>query len=253
MKLLSKCAVLLMGSHSHRVGSEMVMPKKETARKISIVSAICLVAIILGSTSHASIITVTDQASWQSMVGTWTMVGFEGFLGPVADQYPGVTFGEFNGGSPYSAAIFPYEGANSMFTVQPMSEGNGGWAADFTTPVQAVAFWSDDVQSTGSRVYLFDSGNTLLGDYELMGSGGGHGAFSYGFNGFISSSLSISRIAVAISGPELPAGDAVWFDNFQFSPASGVPEPCTTIWLLGSAFVGLVLGRRWGQGSMALR
>ena len=210
---------------------------------------ILLVSIMLASVSYATITNVTDEASWQSMVGAWSEVGFEGFLGPVNNQYSGVTFAPFHGGSPYSAAIFPLDGQNSMFTVVPMSAGDGGWAADFTTPVQAVAFWSFGVQSAFSTVQLFDTNNSLLADVGLLASGSGHGAFSYGFNGFVSSSLDISRIQVAISGPDLPAGDAVWFDNFQFSPTpqTAVPEPATLL-LFASGLVAVVPFWRFRKG-----
>ena len=133
-----------------------------------------------------------------------------------------------------------------MFTVVPMSAGNGGGEANFNTPVQAVAFWSFGVQSAFPTVQLFDASNNLLADFELLATGSGHGPFSYGFNGCVSSFLNISRIAVAINGPDLPAGDAVWFDNFQFSslPQTPVPVPAT-IWLLGSAFTAAGLLRRY--------
>ena len=208
---------------------------------------ILLATFMFTSASYATITNVTNEASWQAMAGTWSEVGFEGFLGPVNNQYSGVTFGPFHGVAPYSAAIFPLEGQNSMFTVVPMSAGEGGWTADFTTPVQAVTFWSYGVQSAFSTVQLFDINNNLLADVGLLASGSGHGAYSYGFSGYVSSSLNISRIKVAIYGPDLPAGDAVWFDNFQFSPAAQTPVPLPgAVWLLGSGLVGLIgLKRRF--------
>lgn len=209
------------------------------------VGTLILLTMVCSST-QASTLPVSNEPDWQNAVGTSKLIGFEEFLGSVTNQYPGVAFGEFNGGNPYSADIFPYKGTNSMFTVVPMNYGNGGWMATFATPVNAVAFWSQDVESAGSRVYLYDSSNYTIGDYELMGSGGGHGAFLYGFNGYISDSSNIAKIAVAISGPDLIAGDAVWFDNFQYSTASEVvPEP-TSLLLLGSGLgmIGLKAWRR---------
>jgi hypothetical protein len=193
---------------------------------LSVVAA--ALAIQVG-TSHATITSITDEATWQSMAGFWSTAGFEGFLGPVSTQYAGVSFGDFNGGSPYATAFFPYEGQNSMSTVYPYNGGGGGWAAAFNTPVQAVGFWSGDVQFSGSTISIFDSGNGLLGTYDLMGSGGGHGPYLYGFNGFVSNTLDIARVEVAIDGHSGPILDAVWFDNFQYSP---IPAP-GAIWLLG--------------------
>ncbi len=69
----------------------------------------------------------------------------------------------------------------------------------------------------------------------MLGTGGGHGPFLYGFNGFVSDDFDIARVEVAING-----ADAIWFDNFQYSDAqTPVPEPCT-IWLLGSALMAAI-------------
>ena len=147
----------------------------------------------------------------------------------------GVTFSDFNGGAPYATNVFPHEGVNSMFTVVPWNAGGGGWAVDFDTPIQSFAFWAGDVQFSGSTISIFDFANDLLGSYDLMGSGGGHGPSLYGFNGFLSDALDISRVELAIN-----SADAVWFDNFQYSPSqTPVPEPTTFI-LFGTGIAGLV-------------
>ena len=123
-----------------------------------------------------------------------------------------------------------------MFTVDPYNAGAGGWAATFNVPVQAVGFWSGDVQFPGSTIAIYNSANSLLGTYDLMGSGGGHGPYLYGFNGFVSDALDIARVEVAIDGRSGPVLDAVWFDNFQYS----APIPAPGAILLGTFGAGLV-------------
>ena len=182
------------------------------------------------SPSEAALTSISNESTWQASAGSWSMVDFEGFLGPVTTQYPGVTFSGFNGGSPYTTTVGPYEGQNSMFTVTPMSAGGGGWTTEFASPINGVAFWSLDVQFVGSTVSVFNSANTLIGSYDLMESGGGHGPYLWGFNGFISDNPDIKRVTLSSVGT-----DAIWFDNFQHTP---VPVPAT-VWLLGTGVAGL--------------
>lgn len=204
---------------------------------------IFLFVFVQCSLSNATIITINNEAVWQTTVGSWRTADFEDFVGPANNQYTGVTFSGANGGSPYSTNIFPHEGNNSMFSVLPWNAGGGGWAASFDNPIQAFAFWSDDVQFVGSTVSIFDSSNDLLASYDLMGSGGGHGPYLYGFNGFVSDAFDIAHVEISINST-----DAIWFDNFQYSSANTpVPEP-TTCMLLFTGLIGLVgIKRRKGK------
>jgi len=122
------------------------------------------------SPSEAALTFISNESTWQASTGSWSMVDFEGFLGPVTTQYPGVTFSGFNGGSPYTTTLGSYKGQNSMFTVTPMSAGGGGWTTEFSSPINGVAFWSCDVQFVGSTVSVFNSADILLGSYDLMES-----------------------------------------------------------------------------------
>ena len=188
--------------------------------------------IMIGSEipSGAAIFSISNETTWQSSVGSWSTIDFEGFLEPVTTQYPGVTFSGFNGGSPYTTTTFPYKGQNCMFTVSPSGAGGGGWATEFASSIKGFGFWSYDVQFAGSSISIFNSANTLLGNYDLMGSGSGHGHYAWGFNGFVSDNLDIKRVELSIVGT-----DAIWFDNFQHTP---VPVPAT-VWLLGTGVAGL--------------
>ncbi|HCO94265.1 MAG TPA: hypothetical protein DIU00_09985 [Phycisphaerales bacterium] len=189
------------------------------------------------STSYASIMSVANEGTWQTTMGSWNTADFEDFWGPVNTQYAGVTFSGFNGGSPYTTTAFPYGGLNSVFTVVTMNAGGGGWTATFATPVQGFAFWSNDVQFSGSTISIWDSQSNLLGTYDLMNSGSGHRPYFYGFNGFVSNAFDIAKVEVAID-----ITDAIWFDNFQYSP---VPVPGAVILgSIGLAYSGLRLRRR---------
>jgi hypothetical protein len=204
-------------------------------RFVFVLSMAVLALATQAQTSFADIINVTDEAIWLATVGSWSIVDFESFLGPVNTQYPGVTFGDFNGGSPYATDIFPHEGLNSMFTVYPWNAGGGGWTATFDSPVQGFAFWAGDVQFEDSTITIFDSENNSF-EYDLMTSGGGHGPYVYGFNGFVSDAFDISKVEVAIN-----ITDAIWFDDFQYSP---VPLPgAVLLGSIGLAFAGWKLRR----------
>jgi hypothetical protein len=200
-----------------------------------------LALFISVSVSHASVVAVNNESTWQATAVTWNLADFEGFLGPATNHYTGVTFSDFNGGSPFTIDQFPYQGINSTFTVFTHNAGGGGWAAEFDSPVKAVAFWSGDVEFSGSVVSLYDSASTLLGFFDLLASGGGNGPFVYGFNGFVSDSLNISKVTVAINSWQYGSGDAIWFDNFQFAsvPQASVPEPITFL-LFSSALIAIV-------------
>lgn len=199
--------------------------------KMKLVMGVAIGLFVLiagGRTSEAALTSISDETTWQSLAGSWRTVDFEGFLGPVTTQYPGVAFSDFNGGSPYTTDVAAYEGQNSMFTAIPMFGGGGGWRTEFAAPITGVAFWSLDVQFTGSIISIYNAAETLLGSYDLMGSGGGHGDSLWGFNGFISDSPDIKSVTLSIVDE-----DAVWFDNLQHTP---VPVPAAA-WLLGSGIV----------------
>jgi len=63
-----------------------------------------------------------------------------------------------------------------------------------------------------------------------MESGGGHGPYLWGFNGFVSDDPEIKRVTLSIVET-----DAIWFDNFQHT---SVPVPAT-VWLLGTGVAGI--------------
>jgi hypothetical protein len=201
-------------------------------KKIVVGLAIGLfIMLVSESPSEAALTSISNEITWQTSAVSWSTVDFEGFLGPVTTQYPGVVFSGFNGGSPYTTTVNAYEGQNSMFTAIPMYAGGCGWSTEFASPITGVAFWSLDVQFIGSTVSVFNSAGTLLGSYDLMGSGGGHGPFLWGFNGFISDKPDIKRITLSIVET-----DAIWFDNLQHTP---VPVPAA-FWLLVTGLVGLI-------------
>lgn len=193
---------------------------------------------------RASVVSYTDQASWQAAIGTSSTADFEGFAGAIGNRYSGVTFQDFNGGSPFSINQFPYQGSNSLFSVFALNGGGGGWAADFDDPVKGVAFWSGDVEYPGSYVSVYNASRTLLATFDLLATGGGHGPFMYGFNGLLSSQYDIVRVEVSINHSTGVAGDAVWFDNLQYSPqhTSAIPEPSTLV-LFGAGMLALALRR----------
>ena len=192
--------------------------------------------IVFGySVSHAAITVVTDESIWHDSIGSWKIADFEGFIGPIENRYTNLTFYDYNGGSPFSIEQFPYEGSNSMFTVFRPSGGGGGFAVDFGTPLNGVAFWAGDVQFVGTIISLYDSSKNLLGEYDLLNDGSGYGPEIYGFNGFISDNEDISRIELSIDSE-----DAVWFDNFQYNP---VPIPSSIV-LLFSGIMGLASLRK---------
>jgi hypothetical protein len=174
---------------------------------------------------------VHDEATWQSIFPQINVADFEGFLAPVTNQYQGVTFSGFNGGSPATTEVFPFRGSNSMFTVEPYNAGGGGWAIDFHAPVKGFAFWAGDVQFLGSTICLLTSSHEEIDTFDILESGDGHGGFVYGFNGYISDNSDIARIELSINGT-----DAVWFDDVQY-PAT-IPAPGAM--LLGGIGVGLV-------------
>ncbi len=167
------------------------------------------------------IVTSPSEAAWESSISDRQLVDFEGFGGPVAANYfnIGVTFADQNGGVPKFWSDFVYEGAQSMFTRDNGSDGGGGFSTIFSSPQMGVAFWSGDVQFSGSTVTFYDSGDLLLGTFDLFDSGTGHGASAYGFNGFVSDAADIARMDVAIA-----INDAVNFDKLQFG-VNPVPEP----------------------------
>lgn len=193
-----------------------------------------LTALLLMATSNAqaALVSYSNENNWINATSNILLVDFEGVIGSVDTQYSGVTFSGFNGGNPHTRVQFPFNGTNSMFTVSG-NGGGGGWSSTFSSPVDGVSFWAGDVQFLGSTASLYDIANNLLGTFDIFSTGGGHGPFSYGFNGYISDTPNIARMDISIAG-----NDAVWFDNVQYSygQTSSVPEPATlSLFTLGLA------------------
>ena len=182
------------------------------------------------------VVTSPSEAAWESSISDRQLVDFEGFSGPVAANYfnIGVTFADHNGGVPKFWNDFVYQGVQSMLTRDNGSDGGGGFSTIFSSPQMGVAFWGGDVQFSGSTVRFFDSGNLLLGTFDLYESGIGHGASAYGFNGFVSDTANIARMDVAIA-----ITDAVNFDKLQFG-VTPIPEPSSAfIASLGLLYCGV--------------
>ncbi len=171
------------------------------------------------------VVSSPSEAAWETAISDRQLVDFEGFGGPVGATYLalGVTFANHNSGVPIFWNDFVFEGVQAMFTRDNGSQGGGGFSTVFSSPQMGVAFWSGDVQFSGSTVSFYDSADSLLGTFDLFDSGTGHGATVYGFNGFISDTAEIARMDVAVGST-----DAVNFDKLQFG-TTAVPEPSIAI------------------------
>jgi hypothetical protein len=179
-------------------------------RKLSaFLAAGLLVLVIQADQVRASITAFSDEGLWPAGISRTVLADFEGFLGPVTNQYQGALFGGANGGHPFTVERFPYEGQNSMRTM-PDTDGSGGFFIQLDPPVGAVSFRSFDVQFPGSIITIFGVDHSVLASYDMYESGGNHGHLSYGFNGFSSDFNSIATIQVTF-----PDNDAIWTDYVE--------------------------------------
>lgn len=171
----------------------------------------------------ADISTYSSESTWQVGIANRTLIDFDNVNGAVTNQYAGqgVTFYGIDGGSPKTTAFWPLSSPNVMYSSFGPGSGGGGWAVDFAAPVQGIAFWTYNVQFAGSQITLLDSTGTLLDTYDLLATGGGHDASTWGFNGFTSDIANISRIEVSPSSRNF-----ITHDNLQFgSNPSVIPAP----------------------------
>lgn len=191
------------------------------------------------NTARATITVVEDEATWQAALPNRTLIDFDGFVGPVSNQFAGVTFSSVNGGSPQAEARVPGNSLPNELSVGDFDTGAGGGVAfTFDVPRSGVGFWYADSQFAGNAVDLYDIGGGLLASYEMAYP---HPA-EWLFVGFLSTSRDIAQAVVTINGNDfvplddlqfgdirLP-GDAnedgcvsgadftIWADNFDFGP-----------------------------------
>ena len=188
--------------------------------------AILGVLVCLQSAAPAQIVSYSDQIAWQDSVPTAYVADFSGIsVGTVlTNQVPGITFSSTNAGLP-AIDNEQYFGADPSppnhfyVTPAPPTGGGGNWSVVFDQPVIGFAFWTGDLSLPGSTVTFFDSSNALLGTFDLLATGGGHGG-QYGFNGFASALSNIKKATIVVNG-----ADFVGFDNVQWSVPGGNTQP----------------------------
>ncbi len=201
----------------------------------------CLFILVMGTTfASASLITFTDQATFDSQAGGTQLVNFDvdsnnnalSLNTPIDQQYisQGVDFNPFDNSTPKVGTFTPQSAPNVMLT-GTVGAGDGGFEAVFSNPTNAVAVGFGGLQDIGQTTFeAFGDNNNSLGSFVVFSLAGG-ASNGFVFFGVISDE-NISRIEVSTD----PA-DFVWFDDFQFGNTvldASVPEPSSGILLLGT-------------------
>jgi hypothetical protein len=179
----------------------------------------------------AGFATYTSEAAWLSSVTNPTLIDFDSLADGTAvlNQFPGVSFASFNGGTPLAAAeSFPYSLPN-VLSVDNLSFGGGGGGVSigFASPQTGMGFWYNDAQFPGNTVTVYGSQNQILGTFELVFP---HPT-EWQFVGFRSSGNDITRVEIAMAD-----ADRVTLDNVQFSS-----PPLPTTPLASTGFTNLAL------------
>jgi hypothetical protein len=179
-----------------------------------------------------------------------TLVGFDGFPSGtiITTQYPGVTFGQVDGGTPMidnPPYLFGYHSGLQSGTGVLTGSTNGG--APFPTVAGLTAtfgtlqsdvqvFFSDTAPLGNYPITVFDSSNTPIESVTLLDVGG---ADIEDYVTFQEGSDIISSIQI---GPSTAFGDSFAIDDLSFN-LEGVPEPASLA-LLSFGLVSLGLMRR---------
>jgi len=171
--------------------------------------------------AQAAFTAYTSEAAWLSAVTNPTLINFDNLADgtAVSNQFPGVSFAPFNGGTPVAAAeSFPYSLPNVLSVNNlALGGGGGGVSIDFASPQTGMGLWYNDAQFAGNTVTVYGAENQILGTFELVYP---HPT-EWQFVGFNSSGNDIARVEITLAD-----ADRVTLDNVQFSSlAPALPTP----------------------------